>query len=634
MKKLGLLIMILCLLNAAQAEVKVPGYVSDNMMVQRNAPVKIWGWADKGETVSVSINGQLQKVKTGKNGLWQVSLNAVPVGGPYEMTIKGKSNTIVVKNILSGDIWVCSGQSNMEMPISRGWGGSGLVRNGEEESAAAKYPKIRLLTVDRNKSHIPLQDAKMTGWYECNPETVAGFSAVAYFFGREIHKQVDIPVGLINTSWGGTNIETWTSFPLMKTMPEYRKKTDEMEKPEFAERLTVGGVIAKDQGVVEEWYKDGKKIKNAEAVTVPNKFELEGIFWYRKEFVLTEQQAKDSITLSLGEIDDHDITYLNGQKIGETGRHNIFRKYTVKTELKAGVNELIICMINNVGAGGFISEADKIFCTTSTGNIPLAGEWVYSRTSKVGREAGPNDYPSLLYNAMIAPLTGYPIKGFLWYQGESNASNAYLYRTLFPNMITDWRNAWKQSDLPFYFVQLANFRQPVEQPAESDWAELREAQHRTLSLPNTGEAITIDIGEANDIHPRNKQDVGYRLALNALAKTYGKNVEYSGPEYVSMKIDGNRIVLTFKNTAGGLTIKNKYGYLQGFTIAGADKKFVWAPAYIDGNTVVVSSDAVKSPVAVRYAWAINPDDANLYNSAGLPASPFRTDDWEVSTQKK
>ncbi|MDR2424708.1 MAG: beta galactosidase jelly roll domain-containing protein [Prevotellaceae bacterium] len=631
MKKFGLLIMVLCLLNAVQAKVKVPEYVSDNMMVQRDAPVKIWGWANKGETVIVSLNGQIQKAKTGTTGVWQVSLNAVPVGGPYEMTIKGKDSEIVVKNILSGDIWVCSGQSNMEMSID---GSRGKVKNSDAEIAASDYPKIRLLTVVRNKSHIPLQDTKMSGWQECSPKVNAEFSAVAYFFGREIHKQTGIPVGLINTSWGGTNVETWTSLPVMKTLPEYRQKTEAMELPEFAGRMSIGNVLAKDPGFVEEWYKDGKKIKNAEKTNVPQQFNHQGIFWYRKEFVLTAEQAKNPITLHLGAIDDHDLTYLNGKKIGETNKWDAEREYKVETGMKQGVNELMVCVVNPVGAGGFVSETNKIFCATSSGNIPLAGEWFYCRTSDIGKEVGPNDYPSLLYNAMIAPLISYPVKGFIWYQGESNAGMAYRYRTLFKNLINDWRSAWKQGDLPFYFVQLAAFMQPVAEPGEDAWAELREAQHLTLSLPNTGEAIAIDIGEANDIHPRNKQDVGYRLALNALAKDYGKKIEYSGPEYVSMKIDGNRIVLTFKHTADGLTVRNKYGYLQGFTIAGADKKFVWAPAYIEGNTVVVSSDKVKSPVAVRYAWAINPDDANLYNSAGLPASPFRTDDWEISTQKK
>ncbi len=471
-------------LTGVIADVTLPTVVSDNMVLQRDLPVKLWGRADKGEVVSVLLNGQSAKTKAGKDGIWRIQLKAMPYGGPYDMTIKGK-NTITLRNILIGDVWVCSGQSNMEWVVANS-------NHAQEEIANAQYPKIRLLTVNKTMSNIPLQDADTQGWLECSPQTIDRFSAVGYFFGRELFRQTDIPIGLINTSWGGTVVETWTSIPMMQTQPEYAQKLSVL--------------------LTKEW------------------------------------------------------------------------RYKVSTVIDASEN------------------------------------------------VGPNDYPSLLYNAMIAPLTSFPIKGAIWYQGESNAPEAYKYRTLFPNMITDWRKAWAQGYFPFYFVQLANFTAPVAEPGESDWAELREAQHLTLKLPNTGEAVIIDIGDAADIHPRNKQDVGYRLALNALAKTYGKQVEYSGPEYQSMKVNDNEVILSFTHDKG-LFAKSKYGYLSGFSIAGDDRKFVWAKACIEGNTVVVYSDKVNRPVAVRYAWATNPDDANLYNSDGLPASPFRTDDWKISTQK-
>ena len=475
MKKVIYLFLCLCILYPAMAIVTLPSTISDNMVLQRDLPVKLWGKADIDEAVSVTLNGYTVKTKAGKDGIWRVQLKAMPYGGPYEMTIKGK-NTITLRNILIGDLWICSGQSNMEWHVSNS-------NNAATEINNAHYPNIRLLTVYKRMSNEPVLEANTPGWVVCSPQTIGTFSAVSYYFGRELHKQLDIPIGLINTSWGGTNVETWTSIPMMRTQSEYAEKLDKL----------------------------------------------------------------------------------------------------------------------------------------STLEMPAI--------------IGPNDYPALLYNAMLAPLTQFPIKGAIWYQGESNAGEAYKYRTLFPNMITDWRNAWGQGDFPFYFVQLANYMATSAQPEESAWAELREAQHLTLKLPNTGEAVIIDIGEAGDIHPRNKQDVGYRLALNALAKTYGKELIYSGPEYQSMKIDGNKIILTFTHTANGLIAKGKYGYLAGFSIAGEDRKFVWAKAYIEGNTVVVSNDQVSRPVAVRYAWANNPDDANLYNSEGLPTSPFRTDEWTISTQK-
>jgi sialate O-acetylesterase len=476
----------------ALTSVKLPGYVSDNMIFQREAPVKLWGWAAKGETVTVSINGQSAKSTADKDGIWRVSLKPLPVGGPYTLLVKGKEDSYTFSNILSGDVWICSGQSNMEMGLN----GPLKVKNAEKEVADANYPNIRLLNVAHKMAATPQLDTEMSGWEECSPKSVSSlsvklahpFSATGYFFGRELYKNLDIPIGLINTSWGGTLIESWTSQAMMKSVSKYAKQLGEMNDPDFASRI-------------------GKDVK------------------------------------------------------------------------------------------------------------------------------GPNQYPSLLYNAMLAPLTAYPVKGVIWYQGESNAvqKSGQLYKKLLPNLITDWREAWQQPDMPFYYVQLANYLAPASHSGGSYyWAELREAQHQTLSLPNTGEAVIIDIGEANDIHPKNKQDVGYRLALNALAKTYGKDVEYSGPEYKSAETKGDKLVLTFTHVGDGLKAKSRYGYVKGFAIAGADKKFYWAKAVIVGtDKVELSCPDVKTPVAARYGWEDNPADVNLYNSANLPASPFRTDDWPL-----
>ncbi len=629
-----------CFLYPAMAIVTLPSVISDNMMLQRDLPIKLWGKADNGENVSVSFNGQTVKTKAGKDGIWRIQLKAMPYGGPYEMTIKGK-NTITLRNILIGDIWVCSGQSNMEWNVASS-------NNAQTEMINANYPRIRLLTVNKSMSNVPLQEANAQSWVVCSPQTIEQFSAVGYFFGRELYRQLDIPIGLINTSWGGTNIETWTSIPMMQTQSEYAQKLNVLQSPDFAEKLEnknqqpdMHELMETEPGVLQKWYLPETNDSQWKTTNLPARWSVEdinglGVVWYRKEFTLTAEQAKTAVTIRLGAIDDWDETYLNGQKIGATLSYSIQRQYIVCPDgLREGKNILAVKVVNTGGDAGMYDNADRMYCQTNGARIPLTGEWRYKASTLIDAsdDVGPNDYPSLLYNAMIAPLTDFPIKGAIWYQGESNAGAAYQYRTLFPNMITDWRKAWGQGDFPFYFVQLANFMAPVAQPTESDWAELREAQHLTLQLPNTGEAVIIDIGEANDIHPRNKQDVGYRLALNALAKTYDKNVEYSGPEYQLMTVEGNKVILTFSHAGNGMIAKGKYGYLNGFSIAGADRKFVWAKAYIEGNTVVVYNDDVDQPVAVRYAWANNPDDANLCNKEGLPASPFRTDNWKVSTQQ-
>jgi sialate O-acetylesterase len=638
-------VLLACFLYPAVAVVRVPAYISDRMMFQRDMPVNVWGWADKGESVTVRLNGQSQKVKAGKDGTWEVALKAMAYGGPYELTIQGKSNTLVFENILIGDIWVCSGQSNMQWTVS-------LSKDAEKEIGEARYPNIRLLTVSRKMAVVPLQAAAVDngGWLECSPETVGNFSAVGYFFGRELYRNLDVPVGLIDCSLGATNIETWTSVETIGKYPEYREKIEEMQgRPEELQKeldiwrwMDYGRGDIDDTGMKEKWYVPDLSSEGWTPTQVPGWWDERGIrgqgpVWYRKEIVLTAEQAAQPLSVYLGKVDDRDDTFLNGQKIGTSGDSNTKREYMACTELlREGTNILAIRVIDVGGRAGLGLEDDPMYCLSGKTKIPLNGEWLYRESTFPFRPGFlPNEYPALLYQAMLLPLTRFPVRGAIWYQGESNAGEAWKYRSLLPDMIVDWRNAWKQNNLPFYFVQLANFLAPDEQPVESQWAELRESQHKTLSLPYTGEAVTIDIGDAADIHPKNKQEVGRRLALNALAKTYGKPVEYSGPEYVSMKTEGDRIVLTFSHTGDGLIMKKrKYEYLQGFTIAGADRKFVWAQARIESNnTVTVFSNEVKSPVAVRYAWANNPDEANLYNSYGLPASPFRTDDWKLSTQK-
>ena len=474
------------------------------MVLQQDQKATIWGWADPGEEVMVTVSWHNMKwaVTANRNGKWIYNMNPPKAGGPYEMTLTGK-NTITVKNIMVGEVWICSGQSNMQMSVQSS-------NNATEEIAAADYPNIRLFTVQRKVAQEPQSDCEGS-WTLCSPETVPGFSAVGYFFGRELYQKLDVPVGLIHTSWGGTPAEAWTRRGVLKSDTDFRP--------------------------------------------ILNRYD---------EAIKKYPQAKKEYE----------------QKLAEW-------KQAVEKAKAEGTNP----------------------------------------PRRPGAPFGPGHphSPSGLYNAMIAPLIPYGIRGAIWYQGESNAGRAYQYRKLFPAMIKNWRTDWGQGDFPFLFVQLANFMAVKPDPGESNWAELREAQLMTLSLPNTGMATIIDIGDADDIHPKDKQDVGKRLALWALAKTYGKELVYSGPLYKSMEVKNNQVVLHFDHIGSGLVAKGGEA-LKGFAIAGADRKFVWADAKIEGDTVVVSSDQVSEAVAVRYAWADNPV-CNLYNKEGLPASPFRTDQW-------
>ncbi len=494
--------------GAAYADVKLPALIANNMVLQRGTEVAVWGTADPGEKVTVKLAAQEVTATANEGGNWKLNLAAMEAGGPFEMTIAGK-NTLTLTNVMVGEVWVCSGQSNMAFTLTS-------ARDAQQEIAAADYPQIRLFTTRRVVSDKPLSDTQGR-WAPCSPQTAGSFSAVGYFFGRALHAALKVPVGLIDSSWGGTAAEAWTSMPTLTAEPELKPILDRWDKyvADFPQAMETYNTKT-----LANWTAACEKAK-AEGKPLPNK-----------------------------------------------------------------------------------------------PNLPPG-------------PASPNR-PANLYNGMIAPLVSYAIKGAIWYQGESNAGRAYQYRKLFPTMIQDWRKAWGRGDFTFLFVQLANYMDQVPEPAESAWAELREAQTMTLSLPNTGMAVIIDIGEAKDIHPKNKQDVGWRLSVAALAVAYGqKDTVYFGPTYDSMAVEGDKVRLRFKHADGGLVAKGG-GALTGFAVAGEDKKFKWAQAAIEGDTIVVSAADIAAPVAVRYAWANNPV-CNLYNGAGLPASPFRTDDWPGTT---
>jgi len=645
MKRTNCLLTFVCLLLTLSsiAQLQTHALFTNDMILQREVAVPIWGWAAANEKIIITFNGKSYTGKADKTGKWRVLLPATPAGGPYDLKIAGKSKNINLTNILFGDVWVASGQSNMEWDVASS-------NNAAKEIADASDTKIRHFKVPHSCADTPQDKLDGGPWQTTSSKTVGDFSAVGYFFAKELHKNMDVPIGILNTSWGGSRLEPWMSseslgYTDLKNVAAQQKQQREQRTQAARAKLQqkIGNFPEKDEGL-----KDGKALWAAMDVndvdwknmTLPGVWEsselpdLDGIVWFRKTMELSAQDIQKDATLNLGPIDDSDMTWVNGQKVGETvQKYNANRVYNIPASiLKVGKNVIAVRVEDTGGGGGIYGKPELLFLETAKGKQDLNGDWKY-KVGEVrlgGTDNSINQTPMLLYNKMIHPILDFPIKGVIWYQGESNANNsaeAAEYRTLFPTMIQDWRTRWTNSgSFPFLFVQLANFKQPTSEPVESNWAVLRESQSATLATPNTGQAVIIDIGEANDIHPRNKQDVGYRLALAARKLTYGDNqVVYSGPVYKNMKVEGNKIRLGFDHVGSGLIAKDRYGYLKSFAIAGTDKKFVWAQAIIEGNDVIVWSDSIKNPTAVRYAWADNPEDANFYNKEGLPASPFRTD---------
>jgi sialate O-acetylesterase len=652
--KLFLVLFTVVFLNTAFADVRVPSLIGDNMVLQQGKKVRIWGWASPNEKVSVTFANLRANAVADANGHWQTLIGPFKAGGPFELTISG-NNTLKFNNVLVGEIWICSGQSNMEWPLINS-------QNGADAVAQANYPEIRLFTVQKSTSSSPLDDVKGQ-WVVTTPDKVGQFSAVGYYFGRELYQKLKAPVGLIHTSWGGTPAEAWTSndalaksADLQPILNRYQQSLKDLpqRQQEFEKRLAEWSQKNLYQDVGNKGESLGYADPNCDTsdwktMNLPQFFEtagvkMDGAIWFRKEVEIPASWTGKTLELNLGAIDDFDTTYFNGAKVGGIGSETpnsyiVQRHYKVPAELvKPGKNVIAVRVFDSAGEGGFGAGTMSLKPVDTTADaLPLGGTWNYKIELELTPKnpdwgsrpeaPGPTNQnsASVLYNAMIAPLTPMAVRGAIWYQGESNAGRAYQYRTLFPTMISNWRSAWGQADFPFYFVQLANFQLVKDQPGESEWAELREAQAMTLSEPQTGMAVIIDIGEAKDIHPRNKLDVGHRLALWALANTYGQKIEYSGPLFDKFVIEGNKIRVKFKHVAGGLKTSDS-GAPKGFSIAGEDHKFVWAEAKIEGDDVVVWSNDVSNPIAVRYAWADNPV-CNLYNKSGLPASPFRTDDW-------
>lgn len=618
------------------AQVKLPQIVRDSMILQRDTKINIWGWAAAGEKVTVSFNGTSVKTKTDTDSKWKIVLPPMKAGGPYTMTVSGK-NKIALKDILIGDVWFCSGQSNMVHQLNI------HDVSYEKDIADANYPQIRQFWVP-NVADLqqPRQDIEPGNWQAAVGEDVRPFSVVAYFFAKKIFEKYHIPIGIINCSVGGPPVESWISEEGLKDFPAILNTIQKNKDTSYVNSLLRNSnwsqVQPTDKGLTDPlpWYDVRYIPKGWKRIAVPGYWEdqgikdLNGVVWYRKEINVPASMVGKPARFFLGRMVDADVVYLNGKQVGNTTYQYPQRRYRITPGiLKEGKNIIVIKITNTASRGGFVP--DKPYCLfAGNDTIDLTGYWQY----KVGAVFPPIKFtgesfnflyqPVGLYNAMVAPLVNYTIKGFLWYQGEGNISSPAEYAKLQPAQINDWRSKWNQGDLPFLFVQLPNFGDANYLPSESSWAVLRESQLKSLSVPNTGMAVAIDLGEWNDIHPDDKKDIGERLSLIALNKVYGESNVYSGPIFQSATVDGNKIMLSFTNTGGGLISKDGEE-LREFAIAGADKKFVWAKAIIDGDKIIVSNEAVVNPLYVRYAWADNPD-VNFYNKQGLPASPFRTDE--------
>ena len=631
---------LLLSLPAAHAAVRLPRLISDGMVLQRGTTVPVWGWADKGEAVTLSFQGKTYRATAGPDGKWQVQLPALKPGGPFIMTIKA-SNQLDLKDILVGDVWLCSGQSNMELPMAR-------VRDKYPEVVAqATNPQIRQFDAPtRYNNRGPQQDLPSGRWTAADPKSVLQFTAVGYFFAKELHAKYKVPIGLIRAAVGGSPAEAWLSADALKSFPDYEKRAQQIK-----DSLYVAGVQQQERARDAAWYRNARQqdqgsvkgqtpwyLPTADAsgwqpMTIPGYWAnqglgpVNGVVWLRREVDVPASMVGQPARLELGTIVDADSVYLNGKFVGTTGYQYPPRKYDLPaTALKPGKNLLVVRVINSAGRGGFTPE--KTYELQAAGQkVDLRGEWQMRLGMKSEPLAGPTFWqwqPGVLYNGMVTPLAPYALKGVIWYQGESNTKAPKEYLPLMTSLINDWRRTWQQPAMPFLFVQLANFMAVKEQPVESSWAALRDAQRRTLTaVPHTGMAVAIDLGEWNDIHPLDKASVGHRLALQAEREAYGEKVAASGPLYQGMKVSGNKVTLSFAELGGGLVAKGG-GELKQFAIAGPDQQWQWAQARIEGDKVIVWSDQVTNPVAVRYAWADNPQGANLYNKAGLPASPFQT----------
>ncbi|MFI0427411.1 MAG: sialate O-acetylesterase [Flavobacterium sp.] len=634
------LIILLLSTVISNAQTSLASIFSDNMVLQRNTKIPVWGFDKPNKMVTVKFHHQIKKVKTGKDGKWTTHLDNENAGGPYVLSVLG-SNSIEIKNVLVGEVWICSGQSNMEWSV-------GQSDNAKEEILQANFPTIRHIKIPKEINSIPNTHFKNATWQICSPETVADFTGVGYYFAKELTQKLNIPVGLINASWGGTNIETWISREGFENSNEFKDMIAQMPKVNI-DSLVESKMISATKSIEllqkskfttvnVPFYKD-LNFDDSQWLTLnqPQPWEeqklgnFDGVVWLRKSFILNNKA--NSAVLEIPAIDDNDETYVNGIKIGKTNGWDVKRNYLIPTEiLNIGENVIAVRVTDTGSGGGMHGDSKSLKIVTDKEEIPLSGLWKF-QVESILNNVNQNEYPSLCYNAMINPLIPYAFQGVIWYQGESNEQRAYQYKKAFPLLIEDWRSKFK-SDFPFYFVQLASFVTKGNSNEGCAWAEIREAQTQTLQLKNTGMVVTTDLViNPFDIHPTNKKDVGKRLAAISLHNIYDhKKVCFSGPTFKSIEIMDGKAILTFDNLGSGLMTTDKYGYIKGFEVAGDDKFFHLSKAEIIDNKVILTCDKVNKIIAVRFGWVGDASECNLFNKEGFPAIPFRTDNWKLSTE--
>jgi sialate O-acetylesterase len=618
---------------------------SDGVVLQRGRPLPVWGSSRPGASVTVSFRGATKSATADVNGRWRVTLPTSAAGGPFEMTIASGGDTRVIRDVLVGDVWFASGQSNMEFGLAG-------ARDGAQIAAAANDSMIREFKVPASSAREPEFELAGGSWAPADARHARSFSAVGYFFARDVRAATGIPIGIINSSWGGSAIEAWLSAGASGLGADawevIRKREIARDDSAFAAlRVAMGGWFTQDRGMSDGqaiWAASGFDDSQWSTMPVPSYWDghgygaFDGVGWFRTTFTLDAATAALPLELALTGVDDHDVSWINGTEVGRS-QNGRTHSYAIPAGLlRAGANSIVVRITDNSGGGGIVAPIRLVDAGTKALVRDLAGTWRFRAGAVIEKSFEErmrdgqriNHTPTLLFNKMVNPLREFPIAGVLWYQGESNANNAAqgrAYRGQFNALVTSWRREFSASarDVPFLWVQLPNYGAPDATPSEApSWALVRESMDAALTLPATGRAVTLDIGEADDIHPRNKADVGARLARVALAKVYGKRVEFEGPSFVSWKSDGRCAVVQLSHADKLRTTEGKAP--SGFALAGADRKFVWATAEIRGAAVRICSDAVTKPEAVRYAFANNPP-VNLVNGVGLPASPFRTDKW-------
>ncbi|MDR2292789.1 MAG: hypothetical protein LBE11_04860 [Prevotellaceae bacterium] len=641
MKHLTTFLIIFFTAGFGLAQVRLPKLIADGMVLQRDVPLKIWGWASPNEDITIVFKGSEYKCSADADGNWQTLIPEQQAGiTPQTMTVKA-SNTVTVSNILVGDVWLCSGQSNMAMMLYE------TIDLYGEQITKINNPHIRIYSVPLHYNfQQPEKDLSdrmwKAEWRAATPENIMMFSAAAYFFAQTLYDKYQIPIGLINSSVGGSPIEAWLSIEALKNYPAHASDAAQCADNAYVENtmkldmentLNRTAELNRNDLGLSKWHKSDVDMTEWNEISLPGYWidkdvDLQyGVIWFRKEIDVPESMTGKDGIIRLGRIVDDDSTFINGAYVGNSSSQYPQRIYPLKAgALKTGKNTIAIRVVCNGNHGGFVEEKPYTI-TVGDENIDLTGQWKYKIGATLSTPAQPTTTfhykPLGLYNGMIAPLLNAPVKGVIWYQGESNTERADEYASLLPDLIKDWRNKFNNPQLPFIIAQLPNFMKVCKTPTESNWAKLRNVQRKALEIPNTGMAVTIDIGEWNDVHPLNKKELGRRMALEAQRVAYSESTVSNGPLYKSMEIKNGSIILTFTSTGSGIYTNLD---LQGFAIAGEDGKYVWANAtVIAKDRVKVWNRSVKNPVSVRYAWADNPNDANLKNKEGLPASPFQTE---------